>query len=196
MWSTVAFTPLAAPHSLTNWSYHVSYDGTKWLHSTIFNSLSAATALRTKKNGIVSAVAPAPASRRNLRREATMPPSRAAIFDLDFAMAYPSSCMQSKCLPPILIGASTRPKVRIGGASRPAAPTASAAFITLRRSTLPISHLLSRFGQLTGAASCRTLCPRLIAPGRQGRDENWICTNHLFKYILPIKRPGGVPDIE
>src|SRR4051794_24250538 len=38
MWSTTTFTPTFCPHALANWSNHVSWLGTKWLHRRIFRS--------------------------------------------------------------------------------------------------------------------------------------------------------------
>ena len=75
-WSTCTATPLASPHSLTNWSNQTSWRGTKWLQRRIFRlvpemlvvvgvCLKVAAPAPVRKNGVAAAsasVAPAPAS--------------------------------------------------------------------------------------------------------------------------------------
>src|SRR5919109_3147068 len=94
IWSTLALTPFFAPQSRTNWSNHLSYAGTKWLHWMTRSSLSAATALRTKTNGAAAldernaAPAPTPADFRNLRRE-VLTMERSTLTRLPFLMLDP-----------------------------------------------------------------------------------------------------------
>src|SRR6185503_10261610 len=100
MWSMVALTPFDAPQSRTNWSIHLSYPGTKWLHCTIFSSLSAALASRTKINGPAPtderAVIPAPtqADLRNLRRDARRLEETCLVT---FETALPMSATPPRC---------------------------------------------------------------------------------------------------
>src|ERR1043165_1487521 len=72
MWSTVTATPFFDPQSFANWSNHLSYSGTKWLHCTMVSVLPWAQARDTNGAEIAGAEPAAarvtPAFFRNRRR--------------------------------------------------------------------------------------------------------------------------------
>src|ERR1043165_5599546 len=61
MWSTVTATPFFDPQSFANWSNHLSYSGTKWLHCTMVSVLAWASAGDTNGADIAGPRPAAPA---------------------------------------------------------------------------------------------------------------------------------------